>query len=164
VYLTGKGARGEMLSIAYAGKHQTQDTGAKMIHLASDTSSRVVSKSISKDGGVTSYRGIVHVAPGATNARSSVACDALILDSRSRSDTYPNMRIREGSAIVEHEASVERIDADKLFALNSRGISDNDARALLVNGFIEPVTKEIPFEYTIELNRLINMEMEGSVG
>lgn len=164
VYLTGKGARGEMLSIAYAGKHQTQDTGAKMIHLASDTSSRVVSKSISKDGGVTSYRGIVHVAPGATNARSSVACDALILDSRSRSDTYPNMRIREGSAIVEHEASVERIDADKLFYLNARGLSESDARSLLVNGFIEPVTKEIPFEYTIELNRLINMEMEGSVG
>lgn len=164
VYLTGKGARGEMLSIAYAGKHQTQDTGAKMMHLASDTTSRVVSKSISKDGGVTSYRGIVHVAPGATNARSSVACDALILDSRSRSDTYPNMRIREGSAIVEHEASVERIDADKLFYLNARGLSENDARSLLVNGFIEPVTKEIPFEYTIELNRLINMEMEGSVG
>ncbi len=164
VYLAGKGARGEMLSIAYAGKHQSQDTGAKMIHLASDTTSRVVSKSISKDGGVTSYRGIVHIGKGATNARSSVACDALILDPLSRSDTYPLMRIQESSAIVEHEASACRIDADKLFYLNSRGISDNDARALLVNGFIEPVTKEIPFEYTIELNRLINMEMEGSVG
>ena len=164
VYLAGKGARGEMLSIAYAGKHQSQDTGAKMIHLASDTTSRVVSKSISKDGGVTSYRGIVHIGKGAANARSSVACDALILDPLSRSDTYPTMRIREGSATVEHEASVERIDADKLFSLNARGLSDNDARSHLVNGFIEPVTKEIPFEYTIELNRLISMEMEGSVG
>lgn len=164
VYLTGKGARGEMLSIAYAGKHQAQDTGAKMMHLASNTTSRVVSKSISKDGGITSYRGIIHIAKGATDAKSSVACDALILDAHSRSDTYPTMRIHEGSAIVEHEASVERIDADKLFYLNARGLSENDARSLLVNGFIEPVTKEIPFEYTIELNRLINMEMEGSVG
>lgn len=164
VYLTGKGARGEVLSIALAGSNQVQDTGAKMIHLASDTSSRVVSKSISKGGGRSSYRGTVHIAPGALHARSSVICDALILDDISRSDTYPTMRIREKSALIEHEASVERIDADKMFYLQSRGLSENDARGLLVNGFIQPVTKEIPFEYTIELNRLINMEMEGSVG
>lgn len=164
VYLTGKGAKGEMLSIALAGTDQIQDTGAKMIHLASDTTSRVVSKSISKGGGQSSYRGIVHIAPGAKNARSSVVCDALILDDRSRSDTYPTMRIREKSATVEHEASVERIDIDKMFYLRSRGLSEDDAKSLLVNGFIEPITKEIPFEYTIELNRLIHMEMEGSVG
>ncbi len=164
VYLTGKGARGEMLSIALAGTGQIQDTGAKMIHLASGTTSRVVSKSISRGGGRSSYRGIVHIAPGATNARSSVICDALILDDISRSDTYPTMRIREKTAIVEHEASVERIDMEKMFYLQSRGLTENDARSLIVNGFIEPITKEIPFEYTIELNRLIHMEMEGSVG
>jgi Fe-S cluster assembly protein SufB len=164
VYLTGRGARGEMLSIALAGNDQIQDTGGKMMHLASDTTSRVVSKSISKGGGQSTYRGIVHIAPGAKNARSSVICDALILDPLSRSDTYPTMRVRERSAIVEHEASVERIDADKMFYLRSRGLSEDDAKSLLVNGFIEPITKEIPFEYTIELNRLIHMEMEGSVG
>jgi len=164
VYLAGRGARGEMLSIALAGTDQIQDTGAKMMHLASDTTSRVVSKSISKGGGRSSYRGIVHIAPGAKNARASVVCDALILDDLSRSDTYPTMRIREKSARVEHEASVERIDIDKMFYLRSRGLSEDDAKSLLVNGFIEPITKEIPFEYTIELNRLIHMEMEGSVG
>ncbi len=164
VYLAGKGARGEVLSIALAGDKQVQDTGAKMMHLASDTSSRVISKSISKGGGQSSYRGIVHVASGAKNVRSSVVCDALLLDNSSRSDTYPTMRVQEKSAVVEHEASVERIDTDKMFYLRSRGLSENDAKSLIVNGFIEPVTKEIPFEYTIELNRLINMEMEGSVG
>lgn len=164
VYLAGKGARGEVLSIALAGDKQVQDTGAKMMHLASDTSSRVISKSISKGGGQSSYRGIVHVASGAKNVRSSVVCDALLLDNISRSDTYPTMRVQEKSAVVEHEASVERIDTDKMFYLRSRGLSENDAKSLIVNGFIEPVTKEIPFEYTIELNRLINMEMEGSVG
>lgn len=164
VYLAGRGARGETLSIALAGNDQVQDTGAKMIHLASNTSSRVVSKSISKGGGRSSYRGIVHIAPGAIDARSSVVCDALILDAKSRSDTYPTMRVREKSAVVEHEASVEKIGEEKLFFLRSRGLSESDARSLLVNGFIEPVTKEIPFEYTIELNRLINMEMEGSIG
>lgn len=164
VYLAGKGAHGEVLSIALAGDHQIQDTGAKMYHLASNTSSRVISKSISKGGGRSSYRGMVHIAQGAKNARSSVVCDALILDDISRSDTYPTMRIKEKSALVEHEASVERIDLEKMFYLQSRGLSESDAKGLIVNGFIEPVTKEIPFEYTIELNRLISMEMEGSVG
>lgn len=164
VYLAGRGARGEVLSIAYAGKGQHQDAGAKMVHLASDTTSRVISKSIAKDGGRTSYRGLVHIANGAKNAKASVVCDALLLDDASRSDTYPTMRVHEESATLEHEATVERIGEDKLFYLTSRGISKGDAEGLLVNGFIDPVVKEIPLEYSIELNRLINMEMKGSVG
>jgi Fe-S cluster assembly protein SufB len=164
VYLAGRGARGEVLSIAYAGKGQHQDTGAKMVHLAPDTSSRVISKSISKDGGRSSYRGLVHIGKGAKNAQSSVICDALLLDDLSRSDTYPTMKIQNDSARIEHEATVAKIGTDKLFYLMSRGISKTDAEGLLVNGFIDPVVKEIPLEYSIELNRLINMEMEGSVG
>lgn len=164
VYLTGRGARGEVLSIAYAGKGQHQDAGAKMIHLAPDTSSRIVSKSIAKDGGRTSYRGLIAIASGATNARASVVCDALLLDSKSRSDTYPTMKSKEASAIIEHEATVERIGEDKLFYLMSRGITQRDAEGMLVNGFIDPVVKEIPLEYSIELNRLMNLEMQGSVG
>lgn len=164
VYLAGRGAHGEVLSIAYAGAGQHQDAGAKMVHLAPDTTSRVVSKSISKDGGRTSYRGLVHIASSAKNARASVVCDALLLDDASRSDTYPTMNIKEASAIFEHEASVEKIGAEKLFYLTSRGIKKEDAEGLLVNGFIDPVVKEIPMEYSIELNRLINMEMNGSIG
>jgi Fe-S cluster assembly protein SufB len=163
VYLAGRGARGEVLSIAYAGAKQHQDAGAKMVHLAPDTTSRVVSKSISKNGGRASYRGLVHIAPGATNAAASVVCDALILDEASRSDTYPTMQIRESSATVEHEASVERIGEEKLFYLRSRGLSEQDAQGLLVNGFIEPVAREIPLEYSIELNRLMHLEMENSI-
>ncbi len=164
VYLAGRGARGEVLSIAFAGKDQHQDAGAKMVHLASDTSSRIVSKSISKDGGRTSYRGLVHVAPGAKRASSSVVCDALLLDPQSRSDTYPTMRIRSKDARIEHEARVEKLSLDKLFYLASRGISEDDAEGLLVNGFIEPVAREIPLEYSIELNRLMDLEMKGSIG
>jgi len=164
VYLAGRGARGEVLSIAYAGKDQHQDAGAKMVHLASDTTSRVVSKSIAKDGGRTSYRGLVHIGKGAKNAKASVVCDALLLDDHSRSDTYPTMRVNEESATLEHEATVERIGEDKLFYLTSRGITKGDAEGLLVNGFIDPVVKEIPLEYSIELNRLINMEMKDSIG
>lgn len=164
VYLAGRGARGEVLSIAYAGAHQHQDTGAKMIHLAPDTTSHVLSKSIGKDGGRTSYRGLVHIAKGATHARSHVVCDALLLDPHSRSDTYPTMRIKETSAVVEHEATVERLGEEKLFYLRSRGISEEDAAGLLVNGFIEPIVKEIPLEYSIELHRLMNLEMKNSVG
>jgi len=164
VYLTGRGAHGEVLSIAYAGRGQHQDAGAKMVHLAPDTTSRVISKSISKDGGRTSYRGLVHIGRGAKNAKASVVCDALLLDALSRSDTYPTMRIQEKSAVVEHEATVERIGEEKLFYLTSRGIKKEDAEGLLINGFIDPIVKEIPLEYSIELNRLINMEMEGSVG
>ncbi|HLC95092.1 MAG TPA: Fe-S cluster assembly protein SufB, partial [Patescibacteria group bacterium] len=164
VYLTGRGAHGEVLSIAYAGKEQHQDTGAKMIHIAPHTTSRVISKSISKDGGRTSYRGLIHIGKNAKNAKSSVVCDALILDLSSRSDTYPTMHNQEQSAVIEHEATVEKIGAEKLFYLMSRGMTRHDAEGLLVNGFIDPVVKEIPLEYSIELNRLINMEMEGSVG
>lgn len=164
IYLTGRGAHGEVLSIAYAGKHQHQDAGAKIMHLAPHTTSRVVSKSISKDGGRTSYRGLVHIGRGAKRAKASVVCDALLLDDTSRSDTYPTMDVKENSAILEHEATVEKIGEEKLFYLTSRGIKKSDAEGLLVNGFIDPIVKEIPLEYSIELNRLINMEMEGSVG
>jgi Fe-S cluster assembly protein SufB len=164
VYLMGEGARGEVLSIAFAGADQLQDAGAKMIHFAPNTSSRIVSKSISKNGGRTSYRGLVQVMPGAKNASVFVSCDALILDEKSRSDTYPSMKIKENDVEMQHEATVEKLGDDKLFYLMSRGISKSDAEGLLVNGFIEPVSKEIPLEYSIELNRLINLEMAGSVG
>ncbi|PIZ63802.1 Fe-S cluster assembly protein SufB [Candidatus Roizmanbacteria bacterium CG_4_10_14_0_2_um_filter_39_13] len=164
VYLYGEGARGEVLSIAYAGNDQIQDAGAKMMHFAPNTSSRIVSKSISKEGGRTSYRGLVQVAPGATNSSVFVSCDALILDEDSRSDTYPAMRIKENEVEVQHEATVEKLGDEKLFYLMSRGLSQADAESALVLGFMEPVTKEIPLEYSIELNRLIRLEMEGSVG
>ena len=164
VYLYGEGARGEVLSIAYAGNDQIQDAGAKMMHFAPNTSSRIVSKSISKEGGRTSYRGLVQVAPGATNSSVFVSCDALILDEDSRSDTYPAMRIKENEVEVQHEATVEKLGDEKLFYLMSRGLSQGDAESALVLGFMEPVTKEIPLEYSIELNRLIRLEMEGSVG
>lgn len=162
--LVGEGARGEVLSIAYSGKFQHQDAGAKMIHLAPNTSSRIISKSISKDGGRTSYRGLIQVSPGAKNSKVYVSCDALLIDEKSRSDTYPDMRIKEKEVDIQHEATVEKLGEEKLFYLSSRGISKIDAEGLLVNGFIEPVTKEIPLEYSIELNRLINLEMAGSVG
>lgn len=163
-YLAGEGARGEVLSIAYSGSSQHQDAGAKMIHLAANTTSRIVSKSVSKDGGRTSYRGLVQISPGAKNSKAYVSCDALIIDEKSRSDTYPDMRIKERETDVQHEATVEKLGEEKLFYLASRGIARVEAEGLLVNGFIEPITKEIPLEYTIELNRLINLEMAGSVG
>ena len=163
-YLMGKRARGEVLSIALAGQNQHQDAGAKMLHFAPKTSSRIISKSISKQGGRTSYRGLVQVFPGAKNASSFVSCDALILDEKSRSDTYPVLRIKEKDVQIQHEATVERLGEEKLFYLNSRGINKEDAASLLVNGFIEPVAKEIPLEYAVELNRLINLEMKGTVG
>jgi len=164
VYLAGEGARGEMLSIAFAGRGQHQDAGAKMIHFAPRTSSRIVSKSISKDGGRASYRGLVQVMEGARDSSVSVSCDALIMDEASRSDTYPTMRIRERDTTVEHEATVEKIGEEKLYYLMSRGMTKSEAEGLLVNGFIEPVTKEIPLEYSVELNRLIKLEMSGTVG
>lgn len=164
VYLAGAGARGEVLSIAYAGDGQIQDAGAKMLHLAPDTSSRIISKSISKQGGRTSYRGLVQVSPGAKNASIFVSCDALLLDETSRSDTYPSMRIKEDEVEVQHEATVEKLGDEKLFYLMSRGLSQAEAESALVLGFMKPVTKEIPLEYSIELNRLIQLEMEGSVG
>lgn len=164
VLLAGEGARGEVLSIAFANSGQIQDAGAKMIHLAPKTSSRIVSKSIAKGTGQTSYRGLVSVNPKATDSAVYVSCDALLLDEESRSDTYPFMKIKNQEVEIQHEATVEKIGEEKLFYLMSRGISQAEAEGLLVNGFIEPVSKEIPLEYSIELNRLINLEMEGSVG
>lgn len=163
-YLMGEGARGEVLSIAYAGSGQHQDAGAKMFHFAPNTKSHIISKSISRDGGRTSYRGLVQVYPGAKNCSVYVGCDALIIDEASRSDTYPSMKIKENDVDVQHEATVEKLGEEKLFYLASRGIKKTEAEGLLVNGFIEPVAKEIPLEYAIELNRLINLEMSGSVG
>lgn len=162
--LIGKGARGEMLSIAYANQGQHQDAGAKMIHLAPNTSSRIISKSVSAGGGITSYRGMVNVMPAAKNVKCRVECDALILDEKSASDTFPVMKINESSANIEHEATVSKIGEEKLFYLTSRGLSEAEAMGLIVSGFIEPIVKELPMEYAIELNRLIELEMEGSVG
>lgn len=162
--LKGKGARGKTLSIAYAAPGQLQDAGAKMIHLAANTSSRIISKSISSRGGRTSYRGLVQVNKQAKNSSVYVSCDALLLDERSRSDTYPTMRVENSQVDIQHEATVEKLGEEKLFYLQSRGLKKSEAEGLLVNGFIEPITKEIPLEYSIELNRLINLEMEGSVG
>ena len=164
VYLMGEGAKGEVLSIAYAGKNQHQDAGAKMFHFAPRTSSRIVSKSISRAGGRTSYRGLVQVMPGATDSSVYVSCDALLMDEKSRSDTYPYMKIKENNVMVQHEATVEKIGEEKLFYLTSRGIDRVAAEGILVNGFIEPVTREIPLEYSVELNRLMQLEMSGSVG
>ena len=163
-YLMEDGAHGEILSMAFAGKGQIQDAGSRMIHLAPNTTSKVTSKSISKNGGRSSYRGYMKINKNAENAKSNVVCDALILDDHSQSDTYPTMRVNESTARVEHEATVEKISAEKLFYLMSRGLKQSDAEGLLVNGFLEPVVKEIPLEYSIELNRLIELQMEGAVG
>lgn len=164
VYLRGRGARGEILSIAFAGAGQHQDVGGKAIHLAPDTSSQIISKSISKDGGRSSYRGLLKVIKGAKGVKANVRCDALILDDKSRSDTYPTIQIDEEQVEVGHEASVSKIGEDQLFYAMSRGLSENDAVSMIVNGFIEPIVKELPLEYTLELNRLIQLEMIGAVG
>ncbi|MFW6313107.1 MAG: SufD family Fe-S cluster assembly protein, partial [Spirochaetota bacterium] len=164
VHLMGEGAHGEVLSIAFSGKGQEQDTGAKMVHAASNTSSVVTSKSISKDGGTASYRGQVKVDPGLHNIRSHVVCDALILDSDSTSNTYPYMDINSEDVSIEHEARVSRISEEQLFYLMSRGMSEEEASMMIVNGFLDPLVKQLPMEYAVELNRLIELEMEGSVG
>lgn len=164
VYLKGRKARGEVLSLAFAGKDQHQDAGGKAVHLAPETSSAIVSKSISKDGGRTSYRGLLKVIKGAKNSKSTVRCDALILDPQSRADTYPTMEIDEEKVTVGHEASVSKIGEDQLFYFESRGISQAAAEVMIVNGFIEPIVKELPMEYAVELNRLIQLEMTGAVG
>ncbi len=164
VYLVGEGARGEILSIAFAGEGQHQDAGAKVIHAAPNTSSRITSKSISKASGRASYRGLVQVHPNANNCRVSVECDALLIDGASRSDTYPTMEINAEEVRIEHEARVSKIAEEQLFYLTSRGLTEDEARLLIINGFIEPFTKELPMEYAVELNRLIELEMEGSVG
>jgi len=164
VYLTGPKAHGEVLSVAYAGEGQHQDAGAKMIHAAPETTSLIESKSISKDGGRTTYRGLVRVDPGCSKVKSHVRCDALILDEDSRSDTYPYMEIEEQDARIGHEATVSKVGEDQLFYLMSRGLTEQQATAMIVNGFIEPVVKTLPMEYAIELSRLIELSMEGSVG
>ncbi|MDQ4005323.1 MAG: Fe-S cluster assembly protein SufB [Actinomycetota bacterium] len=164
IYLLGRGARGEVLSVAFAGKGQWLDAGGKAIHAAPDTTSVINSKSVSKDGGRTAYRGLIRVEPEAERARSNVRCDALILDEDSRSDTYPYIEIEEESAAIGHEATVSRVGEDQLFYLMSRGMNEAEATAMVVNGFIEPITRELPMEYAVELNRLIELQMEGSVG
>ena len=164
VYLVGPRAQGEVLSVAYAGPGMHQDAGAKMIHAAPETTSTIVSKSISKDGGRTSYRGLVKVEEGAHGVKSHVRCDALILDEDSRSDTYPYMEIAEQDARIGHEATVSKVGDDQLFYLMSRGLSEQQAMSMIVNGFIEPVTRTLPMEYAVEWSRLIELNMEGSVG
>jgi len=162
--LVGRGARAETLSIAFAGQGQHQDTGAKMIHLAPDTSSSVVSKSISRGGGRTSYRGLVKILDGADNAKSNVLCDALLVDDISRTDTYPTTDVRIDDVHMGHEATVSKVSEDQLFYLMSRGMPEAEAMAMIVRGFIEPIARELPMEYALELNRLIELQMEGSVG
>ena len=164
IYLRGEGATADIISVAVAGRGQHQDTGAKAIHLAPNTRSRIVSKSVSKDGGRATYRGQLKVSPGATNAVASVRCDALMLDDESRSDTYPYIDIQEDDTTMTHEATVGKISADQVFYLMSRGLTENEAQNLIVQGFLEVFTKELPMEYAIEFNRLVKLEMEGSLG
>jgi Fe-S cluster assembly protein SufB len=163
-YLVGEGARGEILSMAFAGEKQHQDTGGKVIHVAPRTTSKITSKSISRGGGRASYRGLLKIYNGAVGSKSNVVCDALLLDDRSRSDTYPSIEIDENDSSVGHEASVSRVGEEQLFYLMSRGLSQEAAISLVVSGFIEPLVRELPMEYAVEMNRLIQLQMEGSIG
>jgi Fe-S cluster assembly protein SufB len=163
-YLLGPGAHGEILSMAFAGDGQHQDAGGKVLHFAPNTSSKITSKSISKGSGRASYRGLLKVHKGATNVRSNVVCDALLLDEHSRSDTYPYIEIDEDDVTIGHEASVSKVGEEQLFYLMSRGLSEEEATTMVVSGFIEPLVKELPMEYAIEMNRLIQLQMEGSIG
>jgi len=164
VWLTGEHAKGETLSIAFAGAGQHQDAGAKMVHAAPHTSSNIISKSVARGGGRTSYRGLVQILDGSHDARSTVKCDALLVDDISRSDTYPYVDVREDDVSMGHEATVSKISADQLFYLMSRGLTEDEAMAMIVRGFIEPIARELPMEYALELNRLIELQMEGAVG
>ncbi|MDT0330398.1 Fe-S cluster assembly protein SufB [Nocardiopsis lambiniae] len=164
VYLMGEHAKGETLSIAFAGEGQHQDTGSKMVHCAPNTSSTIISKSVARGGGRASYRGLVQVQEGAHNAKSSVKCDALLIDTISRSDTYPYNDLREDDAELAHEATVSKVSEDQLFYLMSRGMNEDEAMAMIVRGFVEPIARELPMEYALELNRLIELQMEGAVG
>ncbi|MDQ2874121.1 MAG: Fe-S cluster assembly protein SufB [Actinomycetota bacterium] len=164
VYLMGEHAKGETLSVAFAGPGQHQDAGAKMVHCAPNTSSNIVSKSVARAGGRTSYRGLVQVREGAEHSRSTVKCDALLVDSVSRSDTYPYVDVREDDVEMGHEATVSKISEDQLFYLMSRGMTEDEAAATIVRGFVEPIARELPMEYALELNRLIELQMEGAVG
>ncbi len=163
-YLMGPGAHGEILSVAFASRGQHQDAGGKVIHMAPNTSSKITSKSISKDGGRASYRGLLKVYKGATGAKSNVVCDALLLDPASRSDTYPYIEIDEEDVTIGHEATVSKVGEEQLFYLQSRGLSEEEATTMVVSGFIEPLVKELPMEYAVEMNRLIQLQMAGSVG
>jgi Fe-S cluster assembly protein SufB len=164
VYMTGPHAKGEVLSVAMAGEGQHQDAGAKMVHAAPHTSSTIISKSIARGGGRTSYRGLVQVMDGSHHSKSTVKCDALLVDTISRSDTYPYVDIREDDVSMGHEATVSKVSEDQLFYLMSRGLTEDEAMAMIVRGFIEPIAKELPMEYALELNRLIELQMEGAVG
>src|SRR5581483_5708940 len=164
VYLMGEHAKGETLSIAFAGEGQHQDAGAKMVHLAPNTSSSIVSKSVARAGGRTSYRGLIEIAEGSQGAKSNVLCDALLVDTVSRSDTYPYVDVREDDVSMGHEATVSKVSEDQLFYLMSRGLSEQEAMAMIVRGFVEPIARELPMEYALELNRLIELQMEGAVG
>ena len=164
VYLVGPRAKAEIVSVAFAGKDRHQDTGAKVVHLAPYTSSRITAKSVSKDGGLTTYRGLVHIAKGAVGVKSSVRCDALLMDERSKTSTYPYMEVNEDDATITHEATVGRINEDQMFYLMSRGLTETQALSMIVTGFMEPFTRVLPMEYAVEFNRLIEMEMEGAVG
>ncbi|MBL7491681.1 Fe-S cluster assembly protein SufB [Frankia sp. AgB1.9] len=164
VWLLGERARGEVLSIAFAGPGQHQDAGAKMVHAAPRTSSQIISKSVARGGGRTSYRGLVQIHEGANQSKSTVKCDALLVDTVSRSDTYPYVDVREDDASIGHEASVSKVGEDQLFYLMSRGMAEDEAMAMIVRGFVEPIARELPMEYALELNRLIELQMEGSVG
>ncbi len=164
VYLVGEGAHAEVLSVALSSSDQHQDAGSKVIHAAPNTTSVITSKSISKDGGRGTYRGLVKVHRGAKGAKVNVKCDALLLDAKSRSDTYPTMEVDEDSVNIEHEATVSKVGEEQLFYLMSRGLTEDEATVLIVNGFIEPFTKELPMEYAVELNRLVQLEMEGAIG
>lgn len=164
VYMTGEHARGETLSIAFAGEGPHQDTGSKMVHIAPNTSSSIVSKSVARNGGRSAYRGLVQVREGATHSKSNVVCDALLVDTISRSDTYPYVDIREDDVTMGHEATVSRVSEEQLFYLMQRGMPEEEAMAMIVRGFVEPIARELPMEYALELNRLIELQMEGSVG
>jgi len=164
VILKGEGAHAEVISVAYANNNQHQDTGAKIHHLASNTTSNILSKSISKGGGRTSYRGLVKVSKKASGCKSNVVCDALLIDAESRTDTYPTMEIANSDCITEHEASVSKVSGEQVFYLMSRGFTETQAQGMIVNGFFAPFTKELPMEYAVELTKLLEMEMEGSIG
>ena len=164
VWLLGEHAKGETLSVAFAGEGQHQDAGAKMVHVAPHTSSTIVSKSVARAGGRTSYRGLVQILEGAHHSRSTVKCDALLVDTVSRSDTYPYVDVREDDVAMGHEATVSKVSEDQLFYLRSRGLTEDEAMAMIVRGFVEPIARELPMEYAIELNRLIELQMEGAVG
>src|SRR5204862_166525 len=163
VYLVGPRAKAEIVSVAFAGKDRHQDTGAKAVHLAPYTSSRITAKSVSKDGGLTTYRGLVHVAKGAVGVKSSVRCDALLMDDQSKTTTYPDMEVNEDDATITHEATVGRINEDQLFYLMSRGLTETQALSMIVTGFMEPFTRVLPMEYAVEFNRLIEIEMEAAL-